>query len=78
MKEFLTKKAYDKGKVHGYREGWKASLEKMQEMLEVYKDLDDAFAHYRTAMNDAIEIAEKLKVCSNFRDITQTQNQTQP
>ena len=44
MKEFLTKKAYNKGKVDGYREGWKASLEKMQEMLEVYKDLDDAFA----------------------------------
>ena len=61
MKEFLTKKAYNKGKVDGYRAGWEASLEKMQEMLEVYKDLDDAFAHYKTAMNDAIEIAEKLK-----------------
>jgi flagellar biosynthesis/type III secretory pathway protein FliH len=61
MKEFLTKKTYNKGKVDGYRAGWKASLEKMQEMLEVYKDLDDAFAHYKTAMNDAIEIAEKLK-----------------
>ena len=61
MKEFLTKKAYNKGKVDGYRAGWKASLEKMQEMLEVYKDLDDAFAHYKTAMNDAIKIAEKLK-----------------
>ena len=61
MKEFLIKKTYNKGKVDGYRAGWKASLEKMQEMLEVYKDLDDAFAHYKTAMNDAIEIAEELK-----------------
>ena len=61
MKEFLTKKAYTQGWGEGYRAGWKASLEKMQEMLEVYKDLDDAFAHYKTAMNDAIEIAEKLK-----------------
>ena len=59
MKEYVTD--YTRGWGEGYRAGWKASLEKMQEMLEVYKDLDDAFAHYKTAMNDAIELAEKLK-----------------
>ena len=65
MKELITKKTYTRGWGEGYRAGWKESLEKMQEMLEIYKDLDDAFAHYKTAMNDAIEIAEKLKGVNN-------------
>lgn len=65
MNELQTKKAYNKGKVDGYIAGFKASLEKMQEMLEVYKDLDDALTHYKTAMNNAIKIAEKLKALNS-------------
>ena len=61
MKELLTKKAYNKGWGNGFKSGWNAALEQMQEYLISYKEMEEGFSEYQAAMDDAIELAENLK-----------------
>ena len=61
MKEFITKKAYNKGWGSGFKSGWNAALEQMQEYLISYKEIEEGFSEYQAAMDDAIELAENLK-----------------
>ena len=60
-KEFLTKATYNKGWSKGYKMGWNSALKLMQEYLTSYKEIEEGFSEYQSAMDDAIELAENLK-----------------
>lgn len=61
MKEFLTKKSFNRGWGAGFKSGWNSALEQMQEYLTSYKEIEEGFSEYEQAMDDAIELAENLK-----------------
>ena len=61
MKESTTKKTFNQGWSEGFKSGWNAALEQMQEYLTSYKEIEEGFSEYQAAMDDAIELAERLK-----------------
>ena len=60
MRNFLTAKIYNKGWGNGFREGWGASLEQLKEMLQDFKEMEEGFSEYQSAMDDAIELIDHL------------------
>jgi len=60
MRNFLTAKIYNKGWGNGFREGWGASLGQLKEMLQDYKEMEEGFSEYQSAMDDAIELIDHL------------------
>ena len=60
MKESITPKTFNRGWSEGFKAGWKASLEEMKARLKGYKDAEQGFSEYQSAMDDAIELIDYL------------------